>query len=100
MPIWRYNYALREGEVFAHDLRRSFGEQWASRVMPQVLMELMQHETIDTTLKFYVGRNAETTAAALYEAFQGNKSGNTTAELSSANETALLEVAAMTGVEG
>src|SRR5262245_787397 len=24
----------------AHDLRRSFGERWSSRVMPQVLMEL------------------------------------------------------------
>ena len=62
----------------AHDLRRSFGERWAPRVMPQTLMELMRHESIETTLKYYVGRNAETTAAALYEAVQGNKSGNTT----------------------
>src|SRR5687768_9581479 len=28
----------------AHDLRRSFGERWARKVMPQVLMELMRHE--------------------------------------------------------
>lgn len=54
----------------AHDLRRSFGERWASRVMPQVLMELMRHETIDTTLKFYVGRNAMKTAGVLWEVHQ------------------------------
>ena len=39
----------------AHDLRRSFGERWASRLMPQVLKELMRHESIETTLNFYVG---------------------------------------------
>ncbi len=54
----------------AHDLRRSFGERWASRVMPQVLMELMRHEAIDTTLKFYVGRNAQTTADVLWAAHE------------------------------
>ena len=48
--------------------------------MPQVLMELMRHESIDTTLKFYVGRNAETTAATLYAAVSGNNSGNTERE--------------------
>jgi integrase len=57
----------------AHDLRRSFGERWAPRVMPQVLMELMRHETIETTLKYYVGRNAQNTAEVLYAAI-----GNTT----------------------
>jgi len=60
----------------AHDLRRSFGERWAVRVMPQVLMQLMRHESIDTTLRYYVGRNAETTADALYQAM-GNTLGNT-----------------------
>ncbi len=63
----------------AHDLRRSFGERWASRVMPQVLMELMRHESIDTTLKFYVGRNAQTTADVLWAAHEkaaGNIFGN------------------------
>ena len=42
----------------AHDLRRTFGERWAERVDAQVLMELMRHEDISTTLRFYVGRNA------------------------------------------
>ncbi len=62
----------------AHDLRRSFGARWAPRVMPQVLMELMRHESIETTLKFYVGRNAETTADVLWAAHEraSNTSGN------------------------
>jgi integrase len=51
----------------AHDLRRSFGERWASRLMPAQLMELMRHESIETTLAFYVGRNAERTAAILWD---------------------------------
>jgi hypothetical protein len=60
----------------AHDLRRSFGERWASRVMPQVLMELMRHESVEKTLRFYVGRNAQSTAETLWKAYQGNSSGN------------------------
>ena len=51
-------------------MRRSFGERWASRVMPQVLMDLMRHATIDTTLRYYVGKNAERTADVLWEAHQ------------------------------
>lgn len=62
----------------AHDLRRSFGERWAHRVMPQVLKELMRHESIETTLKYYVGRNAQMTADALWAAFD-----NVTAQHSS-----------------
>ena len=50
----------------AHDLRRSFGERWAMKVMPQVLMQLMRHESMETTLKFYVGRNAEKVAEAIW----------------------------------
>lgn len=67
----------------AHDFRRSFGERWASRVMPQILMELMRHESIETTLRFYVGRNAAKTADVLWAAHEqhkaaaGNKGGNT-----------------------
>jgi len=52
----------------AQDLRRSFGFRWSERVMPAQLKELMRHEDISTTMKYYVGRNAEATAAALYEA--------------------------------
>ncbi|WP_298863743.1 site-specific integrase [uncultured Gimesia sp.] len=54
----------------AHDLRRSFGERWAQLIMPQQLMQLMRHESMETTLRFYVGRNAEKAAEAIYEAFE------------------------------
>lgn len=54
----------------AHDLRRSFGERWSGRLLPQVLMELMRHSDIKTTLTYYVGKNAERTADAVYEAFE------------------------------
>jgi len=57
----------------AHDLRRSFGERWAVRVMPQVLTQLMRHESIDTTMRFYVGRNANTVADAAWAAYQQQK---------------------------
>ena len=40
--------------VTAHDLRRAFGTRWALRVHPLVLKKLMRHETLDTTLRFYV----------------------------------------------
>jgi integrase len=52
----------------AHDLRRSFGFRWSEHVMPAQLKELMGHESISTTMKYYVGRNAENTATALYKA--------------------------------
>ena len=54
----------------AHDLRRSFGERWARLVMPQVLKELMRHESIETTMKYYVGHNAQLTADALWLAYE------------------------------
>ena len=63
----------------AHDLRRSFGERWAAKLMPVQLKELMRHESIETTLRFYVGRNAEAAAKVMWEAYQreaDNKSGN------------------------
>ena len=54
----------------AHDFRRAFGERWAARVMPKQLQELMRHESIETTLRYYVGRNAERTADVCWEAFE------------------------------
>ena len=74
----------------AHDLRRSFGERWAIRIMPQTLMELMRHESIETTLKFYVGRNAEKTARALYEAVSGHTSGHTSSHAKQDPDSASL----------
>ena len=54
----------------AHDLRRAFGERWAARIMPAQLRELMRHESIETTLRYYVGTNAERTADACWDAFE------------------------------
>lgn len=36
--------------------------------MPTVLKELMHHGSIETTLKYYVGHNAEATAEAVWAA--------------------------------
>lgn len=51
-----------------HDLRRAFGVRWAARVLPPVLMELMRHESIQTTMQFYVGRNAAMAATQAWQA--------------------------------
>lgn len=74
---------LRDGDqvhnATAHDLRRSFGDRWALRVMPVVLKELMRHRSIETTMKYYVGRSAEQTAGIVHEAYnQGPKHGQST----------------------
>lgn len=49
----------------AHDLRRSFGYRWSWIVPSQILKELMRHDSITTTEKFYLGRNARDTIRAL-----------------------------------
>ena len=51
-----------------HDLRRSFGFRWADRVDTFKLQELMRHANIETTRRYYVGRNAQNTAASLWAA--------------------------------
>src|SRR5690606_39256114 len=53
----------------AHDLRRSFGARWAPKVMPAVLQQLMRHESVETTMRYYVGQNAEATADAVWAAW-------------------------------
>ena len=71
-----------------HDLRRSFGFRWSRRIMPPQLKELMRHEDIQTTMRFYVGQNAKSTADALWGAYQnsgaalGNTFGNNDGETS------------------
>lgn len=56
----------------AHDLRRAFGDRWALRVMPPVLMQLMRHESIETTMRYYVGRSVEATADAIWKAYEND----------------------------
>lgn len=65
--------AVRD-DASAHDLRRSFSERWSVRVMPQVLKDLMRHESIETTLRYYVGRNAQTITDAAWVAREAKKS--------------------------
>lgn len=63
----------------AHDLRRAFGQRWSSKVMPNVLRELMRHTDIATTMKYYVGQNAESAADAVWAA-SGSTFGSTPRE--------------------
>jgi hypothetical protein len=55
----------------AHDFRRSFGTRWARRVMPAVLQRLMRHESIETTMTYYVDLDADELAEELWKAHQG-----------------------------
>lgn len=58
----------------AHDLHRSLGCRWAMRVMPPVLMQMMRHENIQMTQQFYVGRNAEMAAEAIWDSIDSDVS--------------------------
>ena len=53
----------------AHDLRRSFGNRWAGRVNPATLTLLMRHESIETTLKYYVDQDADEVADELWKSY-------------------------------
>ena len=67
----------------AHDLRRAFGLRWSARVMPAMLQQLMRHESVETTMRYYVGKDADAVSDALYAAMEkvtsnlkSNKTGN------------------------
>jgi integrase len=49
-----------------HDLRRSFGTRWASKVKPATLQLLMRHSSIETTLRYYVAQDADDVARELW----------------------------------
>ena len=53
----------------AHDFRRSFGSRWARRVMPATLQLLMRHESIETTMKYYVDLEADELGDELWKSF-------------------------------
>jgi integrase len=56
-----------EGEyASAHNLRRGFGTRWAPRLKPVTLQLPMQHETIQTTMSYHVGLNADDVADELW----------------------------------
>ncbi len=50
----------------AHDLRRSFGDRWAKLVPMHYLQQLMRHESLETTMRYYVGQNSEQVAEMLH----------------------------------
>jgi integrase len=60
----------------AHDFRRSFGTRWAKRVRPPVLQQLMPHESIESTLTYYVALDVEDVADELWAAHESSGFGN------------------------
>jgi integrase len=83
VKVWTHPVSGNVKYASAHDLRRSFGFRWAMKVMPAVLQQMMRHENIDTTMEFYVGRDAEATADEIWQAYgRGNSSGNTASKSS------------------
>ena len=75
----------------AHDLRRAFGERWSMKVMPHALMQLMRHESMETTLKFYVGRNAEKVAETVWSADPSGSVYNSVINPDKEDETEIRE---------
>jgi integrase len=63
--------------VRAHDLRRSFGTRWASRITPAELRELMRHKSIETTMSYYVRLHADELAQKLRASVPGDILGDT-----------------------
>jgi integrase len=53
----------------AHNLRRAFGKRMSAKLKPTQLRELMRHASINTTLAYYAGEDAEATADALWAGF-------------------------------
>lgn len=61
----------------AHDLRRTFGKEWALKVQPAVLQKLMRHGNIHTTMTYYALLESETIADELWKLeSKGNKTSN------------------------
>ncbi len=73
----------------AHDLRRSFGTRWARLVPTAVLMQLMRHESIQTTNAYYVDLDADEIAEDLYRV-SGQASTVFSTVAPSASESAAL----------
>ncbi|MFZ9093062.1 MAG: hypothetical protein ACO3FE_23530 [Planctomycetaceae bacterium] len=70
----------------AHDLRRAFGTRMSRLVTSSVLKELMRHESIQTTEKYYIDANAEDTARLLAQIFSQTGSKVATEVASTATE--------------
>ena len=76
--LWTYGYKIRmigqasgvkvseTKHASAHDLRRSFANRWAVMVKTAVLKELMRHDDIKTTERYYVSLEAETVSDQIW----------------------------------
>lgn len=56
----------RKSWAGAHCFRRAFGTRWAKVMRPQQLQELMRHESITTTMTFYVADDIQDTENAAW----------------------------------
>jgi integrase len=83
----------------AHDLRRAFGVRWASRLTHQDLKVLMRHKSIETTLRYYVGTDAQRSADTFWEAYERAQPVNSRGSSDKSSDTASFEGAAATTPE-
>jgi integrase len=58
----------------AQDFRRAFGTRWASRVRPLTLKAMMRHESLETTMRFYIGLTGADAGAELWSVRSFNAS--------------------------
>lgn len=70
----------------AHDCRRAFGFRWSQRVMPPILQQMMRHESIQTTMTYYVGKNAATTAEVIWSSLANSLANTSVKSKSPSNE--------------
>ncbi|MCC6126006.1 MAG: site-specific integrase [Pirellulales bacterium] len=88
-PLWVSKKVADMGEVAGiivnkqegkyascHDLRRAFGNRWARKVTSAVLMRLMRHGDIQTTMNYYVDLDAGEIADTLWQGFEAEKKQN------------------------
>jgi integrase len=82
----------------AHDFRRTFALRWAPQVMPIVLKDLMRHSSLETTLRYYVGLNADRMGDALWStAESGDILGDMLDSLFSVDHSGIAGIAANHG---
>lgn len=62
-----------EHHAGAHDLRRTFGTRWSRIVKPLVLKDMMRHESLDTTLDYYVDLDADEVASDIWSAWNESR---------------------------
>ncbi len=58
----------------AHDFRRTFGTRWAKVLRPQQLQDLMRHESLQTTMTFYVEESIADVESAMRKKSSDNPS--------------------------